>query len=119
MSQTDEGRCLVHCFGCGDAVAVLQAVGLCLADLYPVRLKPQTPEERRTAQRAARQSQWGAALDMLALESNVALIAAGELLHDRPLTWDDFVRLVQACDRIQSARDVLRDPPRWKPEVRA
>lgn len=108
VSEADDGRVLVHCFGgCGPADAV-QAVGLQLADLFPVRLKPETPEERRAWRRAARESQWGAALIVLELEATIVLIAGRQIAGGEPLTEEDDQRLAAALSRIEDARGVLR-----------
>lgn len=107
VTEGDEGNVLLHCFGCGDAAAVLQAVGLTLADLFPTRLRPRTPEERRQARRMARQSQWGAALEMLDFEALVVQIAARQMLEREPLAPHDYERVVLASSRITDARAVL------------
>jgi hypothetical protein len=99
------------------AADIVAAVGLSLADLFPVRLKPQTEEERRAARRHAREAQWGAALDSLALESGIVRLGAAAMMDDKPLDWDEWRRVIVACDRIDDARAVLREPPRWRPEV--
>jgi len=43
----------------------------------------------------------------LAHEAMVVLVAAGKMLKDRPLDWDDYVRLAQAEQRIADAKAVL------------
>ncbi|GGA75566.1 hypothetical protein GCM10011521_12160 [Arenimonas soli] len=116
ISEADEGRVLLHCFGGCDAAAVIQAVGLTLADLFPERLAAQTPEARRMAQRMARLTQWGAALEVLAEESTIVSIAAADLAQGLTLSDEDLARLELARQRIDSARGLLRDSPKWRPQ---
>lgn len=35
ITELDDGRILMHCFGCGNTAAIMDAIGLSLADLYP------------------------------------------------------------------------------------
>lgn len=39
----------------------------------------------------------------LAHEATVVLAAAGQMLKDIPLDWDDYLRLVRAEERISAA----------------
>ena len=103
----NDGRILAHCFaGCaiGD---VLGAVGLALADLFPVRIRDDSPDGRRELREAARQAQWQAALGVLAREAAVVSIAAYSVLRGN-LTDEDAVRVAVAIERIDTAREVLR-----------
>ena len=103
-----DGRVLLNCFGCGDAAAVLDAVGLRWADLMPPRNWPETPDERRRVRRAIRESGWASALDVVALESRVALIAAQQIHTVGGLqSSKDLARLAQAVERLGSAAAVL------------
>ena len=102
-----DNRVLLHCFAGCKALDVLQAVGLSWADVMPPRHWPQSPEERRHASRAMRESGWAAALATLATEATVAKIAAAQLLRDEPLEWDDYCRLVKASELIDKAAAVL------------
>ena len=102
-----DGKVLLHCFGGCKAVAVLEAVGLAWADIMPPRHWPESPEERRQARRAIREAGWASALSVLALESAIVQIAAGNVLRDEPLDWNDYCRLVKAEERIAEARNAL------------
>lgn len=104
-----DNRVLAHCFGGCKAIEVLQAVGLTWADIMPPRHWPESPEERRQARRAIRESGWAAALEVLSLEAAIVQLAAGKLLKDEPLEWDDYCRLVKAEERIGSARFTLTE----------
>lgn len=115
IAEGDDGRALLHCFGGCDAVAVTQAAGLTLADLFPEPLKDDSPESRRRMRRAARESQWGAALDVLDLEAHVIFIHACDMATGKALSGGDVARLATAIRRVSDARGVLRDTPRWRP----
>jgi len=103
----NDGRILLHCFaGCpvGD---VLGAVGLVLADLFPARIRDDSPDGRRALREAARQAQWRAALGVLAFEASVVGFAAYDVLRGR-LSDADAHRVAVAIERIDAAREVLR-----------
>lgn len=108
ISEGGGGRALLRCFAGCDALQVVQSVGLTLADLFPVRLKPATPEEHRAAQRAARESNWSAALGVLSRESSVVQAAAAMMRAGNTPSADDADRLALAAQRIDLAREVLR-----------
>ena len=86
----------------------MQAVGLTLADLFPVRLAPQTAQERLNALRSARLSQCGAALEVLVIEALIVVIAARQLARWQYLSEEDDQRLAVACDRLEQAWKILR-----------
>ncbi|MBL0029151.1 MAG: hypothetical protein IPO95_08790 [Rhodanobacteraceae bacterium] len=103
----DDGRLLVHCFaGCsiGD---VLGAMGLSVGDLFPARIRDTSTAGRREASEFARQAQWRAALNVLAFEATIIVIAARELREGKPLATDDDARLILACERVIDAKAVL------------
>jgi hypothetical protein len=104
----DDGRVLLTCFSCHDTPAVLGAVGLSIADLFPRRVThATTPEERRELAQRARESQWAAALGVLAPEAGVIEVAASMIERGAALTADDLARVRLAAQRIHSAREVL------------
>jgi hypothetical protein len=107
ITESDDGRILVTCFACHDTPAVLAAVGLELADLYPERIRDPSPEGRRRAREAFKQSAWAAALRVLEREATVCIVAAGMLRAHLALTHDDDARLATAMERIRDARAVL------------
>lgn len=107
ITQADDSRVLLTCFACHDTPAILAAVGLELANLYPERLKDPSPEAREWAREAFKRDGWRAALGVLGRESTVVLVAAGMLAHGEPLSADDYERLNAARQRIADARAVL------------
>lgn len=106
--EGDDGRALIHCFGCGDTRGILDALGLQWSDIYPFRNWPESPEEKRKASQAMRQTGWRSALGVLDYEATLVCIASGQMLSGEPLSNDDHDRLLLASDRITSAREVLR-----------
>ena len=107
LSESDNGAVLMHCFsGCSPA-DVMAALGLDLGALFPERIAPTTPEQRRQSQQWAREARWAAALPALALESMVVVVAARQTLAGDPLSTEDVQRLIVASERIDDARAVL------------
>lgn len=108
FTEGDDGRLLLHCFkGCA-AVDVLAAVDLRLCDVFPFRNWPESPEEKRKTRRAIRESGWGAALDVLAVEATIVQIAGRQLAGWQCLSVEDDQRLALAVERVDGARMVLR-----------
>lgn len=107
IGERDDGACMLHCFAGCSAADVMSAAGLSLADLFPECPRNDSPEGRRAARAAFRQSAWGAALGVLAMESTVLEVAAETLLRGEPMTPDDVDRVHLASNRIHDAREVL------------
>jgi hypothetical protein len=115
IAEGDDGRALIHCFGGCEVAAVLIAAGLQLSDLFPERFPEDSAESRLRMRRVARESQWGAALEMLAQEARVVHFAAYEVKGGRKLDQADVARLMAAADRIGDARAILRSQPLYRP----
>lgn len=107
INESSGGTILVHCFRCGDTAAILAAVGLTVADLYPERIRDPSPEARQRAREAFKHSAWSAALRVLSREATVVGCAAGMLRQGHALTDDDDTRLTLSMQRINDARAVL------------
>ncbi len=108
VAETSDGTVLLHCFAGCHALSIVQAVGLTMADLFPNKPKPATPEERRENRRAVLQADWNAALGVLSHEATVVLCAAAYAQRGEDLADDDHHRLDVAVERIHAAREVLR-----------
>ncbi len=97
----DNGKILVHCFAGCEPLEIMAAVDLTLADLFEKPLyhlgKPIPKRDRWDAR---------ASLKELSDESVVVLIAATDLLQQKPLTQDDYKRLRVAADRIARIMEV-------------
>jgi hypothetical protein len=95
----DDGRILVHCFSGCDVSAVVSALGLSLADLFPDQ-----PENTASALKRELGPWYGMdVLRALRDELIVVQIAAEMMAVDRPLSPDDRVRLLLAKRRIDEA----------------
>ena len=107
IAAGDDGRTLIHCFGCNDTRAVLNAIGLRWADIYPFRAWPNNPEEKRKALHLMREVGWRSALNVLDYEATIVCIACGQMLSGNTFSYEDFDRLLLASARIAKAREVL------------
>ena len=107
VCEAEDERVLLHCFAGCLAADVLGAIGLSLVDLYPGRIREPTPEGRRAAHAAFKQSAWSAALGVLAVEATVVEVAAAMIHRSEPLSADDMERIRTASRLIHSAREVL------------
>lgn len=107
VGEGDDGRVLVKCFAGCEVGAVVRALGLEVADLFPVRMADLSPAGRTAAREAWRQSGWAAALGVLAREASVVSIAARAVRDGSTLSDDDHERLTLALRRINDAREVL------------
>src|SRR3546814_19793247 len=65
----------------------------------------------RRRQRLARESQWGAALEVVQHEARVVAIAAADIVNGRPLSPEDAARIAHAAARIAEAEAVPTDRP--------
>jgi len=112
-----DGWLQVHCFKCNESrVAILDAVGLKLADIGPPRTWPASIEETRRARQAIKECGWSAALSVLARESVVVHLAAVQLASGLPLTSVDFERFALACTRTSKSALILAAKENWKPD---
>lgn len=107
ITQGEDGRILLMCFACHDTPAILGALGLELADLFPESIRDPSPEARQQAREAFKRNAWAAALRVLSREVAIVVCAAGDLRQGEPLEPDDHARLCLAMQRIDGAREVL------------
>lgn len=118
ITEADAGRILLHCFAGCAAASVVEAMGLTLADLFPERLAPQTSAEHREARRRLREASWGAALEVLAVESTIVLLAARRIALGNPLSREDHGRLMDGVRRVADAQAVFRTArDAWRPNA--
>jgi hypothetical protein len=107
VAEADDGRLLLHCFTGCSVSDILAALGMSVADLFPERITHHaTPEQRKELRERAKQSQWRAALAMLADEAMIVQAAAA-MVPPEILSPEDRARLTLAAVRIDSAREVL------------
>lgn len=95
VRETPEGACLLHCFA-GCAVAdVVAALGLELHDLFPTSDRPVNAPKKIAKVLTA-----GQALELLADESLLVAVAAGNVAHGVQMHQADTDRLMVAAGRI-------------------
>jgi hypothetical protein len=97
IRETGDGMILIHDFGGCEVTAVLDAIGLQLADLYDRPTKHFRPSARSRIPAAD-------ILEVLAVEVNVVAIIAADISQSREINEIDWQRLKVACGRISSAR---------------
>lgn len=107
LCEGESGAVMMTCFSCHDTPAVLGALGMTLADLFPARIHDESREGRRAAQQAFKQSAWGAALGVLAREATVLEVATVMIERREPLAAEDIERVHVASQRIHQAQEVL------------
>ena len=95
VRETPEGAVLVHCFSGCSADAVVAALGLSLADLFPPRKLSGNGPKRQPRLLTA-----GQALELLDREAQLVAVAASNMLHGVVLNQNDLTRITQAAGRI-------------------
>lgn len=99
ITETDDGRLLVHCFaGCG-GIEVLQSLGLKFADLYPEPLAQSHKPMRRPFPA-------GDVLEAVATDAFFIAVAATHIAEGGEVTPDLRSALNQAAARVDEARRV-------------
>jgi hypothetical protein len=103
IRELEDGRVLMYDFGGCGTDAVLAALGLGMADLYPARL----PGDGPAGSYAATHSRIPARdlLEILSEEASVVALAAADMLARKPVSDRDWKRLARAVARINRARD--------------
>jgi hypothetical protein len=100
----DDGRILMHCFGCGaNGIEIIKSLGLDPADLFPQ--KPSNgysyPKERNPFNAAD-------VLKALLHEATIIELAASDILTKRPISESDYARITIARDRIAAGVNYAR-----------
>jgi hypothetical protein len=107
VAEGDDGRALLRCFAGCSAAAVVEALGITLADLFEQKPVDLSPLGRAQQREAHRQAGWAAALGVLAREGVVVEILAREMVQGRTPSAEDLSRVSLAMERIALAREVL------------
>jgi len=99
IRETDDGTILLHDFG-GDSVeAILGAVGLSFADLYP-------DKPGAIGKPVKRPFNASDVLSLVAFESAVAVVVISDLVKREGATETDLDRLLVAAQRLGNAAEV-------------
>ena len=109
VAERDDGAVLINCFAGCTPLAVLDAIGLEMRDLFPQPIGELSPMQRRERLRFAQTANWKAALSVLEQEFSVLEIAHHQLASGQPLNETDFERVQLAGKRILGAKAVLCD----------
>lgn len=96
IREGDGGAILVHCFGGCEPAAIVEALGLRLADLFPDRGGHHRPAGRSRIPA-------GDVLAAVAFEIEVAALGVGALLRGDALPPGDIERLRLAYQRLTTA----------------
>ncbi len=103
IRELPDGKLLLHDFGGCDALAIVHAIGLELADLFPDGGREHRPGQRRAPRVPA-----GDLLLVAGREATVASVIAADLLERRAITDADWQRLAQAAGRLGAVADEVR-----------
>ena len=96
VTETDDGRILLKCFGGCSVQAIVGAIGMDMTDLFPDSNDHYKPKVKNAFY----------ATDLLKLiefESTIVIIAANDLANGKQLSDNDRSRLRQAHERILEA----------------
>lgn len=100
ISETADGRVLLHCFGGCSARDVLSACGLDFDALFPERpTDHRVPRERRPFNASD-------VLQCIAFEALLTAVAAANIARGCSLSSADTERVSLACSRLHAAAEV-------------
>lgn len=102
--RDDDGKILLNCFAGCSKPDILAALGLDMADLFPPRVHHGRPIRNPFPASVA--------LEALHLESLVVLAAAKAITAHKPITEQDYQRLLLAVERISAGHNAV------KPQIR-
>jgi hypothetical protein len=97
IRELDDGRVLIHDFGCDSPAEILAAIGLTFSDLYP----PQETAHHVKGER--RPFLCADAFRAVAFEATIVALAGAAIIAGEPITQFDKDRLLIAVGRINDA----------------
>lgn len=101
ITETGDGRVLVHCFAGCDVGAVLEAVGMTFEDLFPPRMSvDESAGGRAHRSRMPRPYIGAQMLGAVAGEALVAAVIASDMAKGVPLDEERRARLWAAAGRL-------------------
>lgn len=101
VKEGDYGRVLLHCFAGCSVEAVVQSLGLGMADLFP---KNQTTRARKAGQRRINARELKEATEF---EKQVLFVIKADQASGKPVSKEDWARAKLALQRIALARRIL------------
>ena len=103
ITQTDDGRILLKCFGGCSAQQVVEAVGMDLTDLFPNDNNIRYLKEQHFNKPVRRPFYATDLLKIIQFEALITSIAAFDLSQGREVSAEDRKRLKTAVSRINEA----------------
>lgn len=103
IRETDDGTILLHDFGGESIEAILNAIGLSFADLYPDTPDPVGKPVRRPFSASD-------VLSLVAFEASIAVVVVSDVLRGKAVNDKDFERLLKAAQRLGHAAEVCNGP---------
>lgn len=94
IRELDDGRILIHCFAGCEALDIVQAVGLTLADLFPEPLDHQLRPIKR------KRVDYRKAFELCQHEALVIAIAADDLAQGKALSEEDQATVMRAIHNL-------------------
>ena len=88
ITECDDGKTLIHCFALCSQAEVLNAVGLEMRDLSPVRLDHSLKPKRRPFDSMQ-------VLRCVALEVQIAACVASDVINGKKIDIDDWARRIR------------------------
>ncbi|MDD5461836.1 MAG: CHC2 zinc finger domain-containing protein [Methylococcales bacterium] len=100
----DDGRILLHCFGCGaNGIEIIQSLGLDPAELFPPK-----PVNGHGYSKERNPFNASDVLKALLHEATIINLAASDVLTGVPISEADYARITVARDRISQAVNYAR-----------
>ena len=103
ISETDDGRVLVHCFAGCSVGEILAAVGMEFDVLYPPK-----PESQKPYRPMAKPFLGYSVVECLAYEALLVVAAARMMVNGETLYANDYQRLLLAAERMQGVVNHVR-----------
>jgi len=110
VTETDDGRILIHCFGGCSTQEVLDALDMDIHDLMPERITHNAnTEEKMKWKQDAQHRDWVEQADILLHEARVLWLAADSIVKGKPLNDIDLERVKQSLSTIDQVGKHFHD----------
>jgi len=110
VTETEDARILIHCFGGCSTQEVLDAIGMEFHDLMPERITHNaTPKEKLKWKQDAQHRDWVEQADILLHEARVLWLAADSIVKGKPLNDIDLERVKQSLSTIDQVGKHFHD----------
>ena len=102
ISETADGKILLHCFAGCDVAEVLSAMGVEMADLFPEPLKAEYGKKRKRVY-----FDKDTVFKIIEKDLLVFVLVANDLMNGYPINMDDRNQIAVSRQRIINAYEVL------------